>query len=1083
MQMQVCPNCGEENPAKFRLCGYCGTPLGQALPLQELRKTVTIIFSDLKGSTALGEMIDPEALHEIKNRYFGVMADVLAHHGGKIEKYIGDAIMAVFGLPKVREDDALRAVRAALGMQEALHRINLDFERTYGITLAARMGVNTGEVVATADPNADQRLADGDAVNVAARLEQASPAMEVLIGDLTYQLVRDQVDVEPVEPLTLKGKSEPVPAYRLIAVRAENAPVTAVRSPLVGREAEVAQLRQAFEAASAEHGSRLVTVIGDAGVGKSRLIADFVGSVAGEATVLRGRCLPYGDGITFWPIVDVTRQAAIISDEDSPETARRKLAGLLDSGFPERDEIVARVCSAVGLSTDAYPVAELFWAIRKMFEGLAANRPLAVVVDDIHSAESTFLELLDHIVASAEQSILLLCSARHELLDQHPDWGERVGAERIVLLPLSATDTETMIDRLLGRSGLAPEVRAQVGRAAEGNPLFVEQMVSMLVDRELIRAEGDQWVAAADLSELTIPPSIQALLAARLDHLNREERAVIEPASVIGLVFAKPAVEELVPDPLRPAVPAQLGVLDRKQFVHPQPSGDEFYRFHHLLIRDAAYNSLLKRARAQLHEKFALWAERVNRERDRETEFEEILGYHLEQAYRYRLDLGPLDDEGRRIGEKAAERLSDAGRRALARGDVPAAANLLSRAAGVLSEHHPRRLEILPQLAEALIEEGDLDRAVTVLDDAQAAAAAVGDATVGAIARLERLAVDLYRSEGANVEEAVAAARAQIAILDQAGDHGGLARGWRFVTLAYGTAGMLEEAGQAAEQYGRHASLSGDDRLAARGASAFATVALHGPSPVREVIATCAELLANVSADRTSQSVISLVLGVLHAMDGQFERGRELCDGARSTLRELGQSVTAQSTSIEASRVEMLAGEPAAAERLLRPDFEALEATGEKYFRSTIAGQLAQACYAQDRHAEADRFATSSRPRTTSGRRPCGVASGPSCWPARGTPPRRSQHWLKPTGGHWTPMTSRSSPTCGSMPPRSPQSWTPLKRQDLPYGRPWRSMNRRVIGSPPSGSAAVSLRSARLIGPRRWRSRPKFRPSEPGCRR
>ena len=957
MQMQICPSCGEENPAKFRLCGYCGTPLAQALPPQELRKTVTIIFSDLKGSTALGEMIDPEALHEIKNRYFGVMADVLAHHGGKIEKYIGDAIMAVFGLPKVREDDALRAVRAALGMQEALHRINLDFERAYGITLAARMGVNTGEVVATADPNADQRLADGDAVNVAARLEQASPAMEVYIGDLTYQLVRDQVEVEPVEPLTLKGKSEPVPAYRLMAVRAETALAAAARSPLVGRDAEVALLGRAFEQAAAGRRGRLVTVIGDAGVGKSRLIADFVGSVANRGAVVRGRCLPYGDGITFWPIVDVTRQAATISDEDSPDVAREKLSGLVDADVPERDEIVARVCSAVGLSTEAYPVAELFWAIRKLFEGLAARHPLVVVVDDIHSAEATFLELLDHIVESAEQPILLLCSARHELLDHHHEWGEHEGTQRIVLHPLSEADTETMIDRLLGRSGLAPDVRARVGRAAEGNPLFVEQLVSMLVDREMIRADGDQWVAAGDLSELTIPPSIQALLSARLDHLNREERAVIEPASVIGLIFPEPAVEELVPDPLRPGVLAQLGVLDRKQFVHPQPTGDDFYRFHHLLIRDAAYNSLLKRARAQLHEKFAIWAERVNKERDRETEFEEILGYHLEQAYRYRLDLGPLDDEGRRIGEKAAERLSDAGRRALARGDVPAASNLLTRATGLLPEHHQLRLKILPHLAEALIEEGDLDRALVVLDDAQAASTATGDTALGALARLERLAVELYRSEGANVDDAVADARAQIAILDRAGDHVGLARGWRFLTLAYGTAGMLAEASEAAERYGRHASLAGDDRLAARGASAFATVALHGPTPVGEVIVTCGELLANVSSDRTSQSVIWLVLGVLHAMDGQFDRARELYNRARATLRELGLSVTSQSTSIEASRVEMLAGDAAAAERLLRADFEALEATGEKYFRSTIAGQLAQALYAQDRLDESDRFA------------------------------------------------------------------------------------------------------------------------------
>ena len=248
MDTVACPNCGEENPAKFRLCGYCGSALVPALPTQELRKTVTIVFSDLKGSTALGEQIDPEALHEIKNHYFDAMAAVIAEHGGKIEKYIGDAIMSVFGLPKVREDDALRAVRAAHGMQQALARINVDLERRYGITLANRTGVNTGEVVATGDSTADQRLADGDAVNVAARLEQAAPAQEILIGDVTYRLVRDHVVVEEVEPLTLKGKSEPVPAYRLVSMRVgATAGRTAADRPLIGRTVELETLAAVFE--------------------------------------------------------------------------------------------------------------------------------------------------------------------------------------------------------------------------------------------------------------------------------------------------------------------------------------------------------------------------------------------------------------------------------------------------------------------------------------------------------------------------------------------------------------------------------------------------------------------------------------------------------------------------------------------------------------------------------------------------------------------------------------------------------------------------------------------------------------------
>jgi predicted ATPase/class 3 adenylate cyclase len=957
MQMQVCPNCGEENPAKFRLCGYCGTPLAQALPPQELRKTVTIIFSDLKGSTALGEMIDPEALHEIKNRYFGVMADVLAHHGGKIEKYIGDAIMAVFGLPKVREDDALRAVRAALGMQEALHRINQDFERAYGITLAARMGVNTGEVVATADPNADQRLADGDAVNVAARLEQASPAMEVLIGDLTYQLVRDRVEVELVEPLTLKGKSEPVPAYRLLAVHADTDPVTASKSPLVGRHAEMAALREAFDEAQTQTRPRLVTVVGDAGVGKSRLIAEFVGSILSEAEVVRGRCLPYGDGITFWPVVEVVREAAAIAEDDPPEIAREKLRGLLAGKSPEATDIVDRVASAVSLTTDSFPVSELFWGIRKVLEALAHERPLVVVIDDIHSAETTFLELLEHVIGSAEGAIVLLCSARHDLLDRRPEWGEQAGARRIVLRPLSEADTETMIDGLLGRTGLATEVRARIARAAEGNPLFVEQMVSMLVDRGTIRADGDGWIATGDLSELSIPPTIQALLAARLDDLDREERAILEPASVIGLTFPEPAIEELVPDALRAAVEQQLGALDRKQFVHPASEVDEaIYRFHHLLIKDATYNSLLKRTRAQLHEKFVIWAERVNRERDRETEFEEILGYHLEQAYRYRLDLGPLDDAGRELGQRAAGRLSSAGRRAAARSDMPAAANLFSRAVSLLPADDPARIQLLPELAEALIETGDFDGAVSVLDDAADSARRLEDDALAARASLERYMIALYRSEAGRESDAIAETQRAIAVFDRAGDHAGMARAWRLLVNIHGTAGRWEDATLAADQFVRCARRAGDARLIARAAAGYATVALHGPTPASTVAVRCQELLEQVRSDRKAEAVISGVLGVLEAMQGAFEPARLLSRRARLLLEELGAGPIASATSTESARIELLAGDPVAAERELRRDYDALERMGEKYFRSTIAGLLGQALFEQGRTGDAEEF-------------------------------------------------------------------------------------------------------------------------------
>ena len=308
-----------------------------ALPSSEVRKIVTIIFSDLKGSTALTEKIDAEAINEVKERYFTSMAAEITRHGGKIEKYIGDAIMAVFGLPRAHEDDALRAVRAAHGMTVAMDELNKDLLAFYGVEIAARTGVNTGEVVANSDPDAEQRLATGDAVNVAARLEQAAPANEVLIGEVTYSLVRPYVEVEEVEPLELKGKAERVPAYRLIDVRdaAHDHQQTTVDAPLVGREPQLEALRAGLREVAGRGGAGLATVLGEAGVGKSYLVDAFQVEVGTATTVLRGRCLPYGDGITFWPLVEVLRAAAAIADDDSPDEAIAKIGAAIE-GVPSR---------------------------------------------------------------------------------------------------------------------------------------------------------------------------------------------------------------------------------------------------------------------------------------------------------------------------------------------------------------------------------------------------------------------------------------------------------------------------------------------------------------------------------------------------------------------------------------------------------------------------------------------------------------------------------------------------------------------------------------------------------------------------
>jgi class 3 adenylate cyclase len=360
-----CPDCGEENPERFRLCGYCGAQLAPPTAAEEVRKTVTVVFCDLKGSTSLGEKLDSESLREVLSAYFSAMRRVLERHGGTVEKYIGDAIMAVFGLPRLHEDDALRAVRAAFEMGTVLKDLNVRLQATWGVDLENRIGVNTGEVVA-GDTATQQRLATGDTVNVTARLEQAAPGGEVLIGEATFRLVKDAVTVEPMEPLELKGKSKPVRAYRLIGVGLGEAIARRVDLPVVGRREELGRLLDAFDRALGSSRCEVVTVLGQPGLGKSRLIKEFVRRVGGRAQVLTGRCLPYGEGITFWPIAEALRQAAGIIIEDQEEDARAKLvevakmprSGSGPSWVPARAATLKMSCCGVcGMSLRRSPAA------------------------------------------------------------------------------------------------------------------------------------------------------------------------------------------------------------------------------------------------------------------------------------------------------------------------------------------------------------------------------------------------------------------------------------------------------------------------------------------------------------------------------------------------------------------------------------------------------------------------------------------------------------------------------------------------------------------------------------------------------
>jgi class 3 adenylate cyclase/tetratricopeptide (TPR) repeat protein len=928
--MVRCRACGEENPRRFRLCGFCGTPLEAQAPV-EVRKTVTVLFSDVAGSTSLGERLDPESLREVMGRYFDVMRVVIERHGGTVEKFIGDAVMAVFGLPQAHEDDALRAVRAALDIRRELDELNTTLERDYGVTMASRTGVNTGEVV-TGEAAGSQRLATGDAVNVAARLEQAAPVRETLLGALTYALVSDAVDAEPVEPLALKGKTGRVPAYRLVGLTGRARPSL---SPLVGRDAELERLHSCLGEAAAAGAGRLALVTGEAGVGKSRLVREFTSGLGGAAVVVHGRCLPYGEGITFWPLAEAVRAAAGVGEDDPLDRARAKVVELAGGDVAVAD----RVASAIGLVETMYALEEMFWGVRRMFEILAAERPLIVVFDDLHWAERTLLEMVEHVVERVGRTCLVVGTARSELLHRPDVLAEGPGRLRLLLDRLPADAASAMAERLLEGSGVDAGALERIVIASDGNPLFVEQMAAMLADHD---------------AGLEVPPTILALLSARVDGLAQGERGVLESASVAGLVFPLQALVELLPETERELVPERLAALDERRFIrsHAPVMGDHVaYQFEHILVRDAVYRRLLKRTRAQMHEQFVTWADRVTG--DRAPEYAEITAYHLEQAHGYLAELGPLDDHGRELAERAAVRLAGAGQRAFTRGDMHAAAGLLQRAVDLMPENDPDRLGLVPDLGEALMDIGEFARAEAALVAAQAAADGIGDHRLAAHAGLGRLLVQLYGEEGGWGERALREAERALQVFELAGDQLGAAKAWRIIGSVHATALRYERAADAAQRSIQCARLADDPRLARRSAGALTIACVYGPMPVAEAIEHCREISLSTGGDRRTEGLVLCAWSQLEAMRGNFAEARTLYGTARAVLTDLGGGVLGASTALDSSTVEILAGDPAAAERDLVRDTELLERMGERYLLSTMTAVLALVLIVQGRHQEA----------------------------------------------------------------------------------------------------------------------------------
>ncbi|MFB9316633.1 AAA family ATPase [Cryptosporangium minutisporangium] len=969
-----CSNCGEENnPPQARFCFSCGNALTSD-DTRELRKTITVVFTDVVGSSGLGERLDPEVLRRMMTRYYEHATAIHVKHGGRVQKFIGDAVMAVFGLPNAREDDALRAVRAAAELHASLEDLNRTLERDWQVTLNLRTGVNTGEVVIGA-AFLGQDITLGDVVNVAARLETAADPGTVLIGDATYKLSRDAVKAEMLPPMTVRGRGVPVDAWRLLAVKpGASGHARRLDAPIVGRTQELALLEQLFERTVAERTVRTVTVLGSGGAGKSRLLYELLSKVGDRATVLRGQCLSYGDGLTYWPLAEVVRQAAGVGPEEDIAAVRRKLSTLL----PGDDRTVTALAGLLGEpTTPADPAAqtvptgsveELPEAMYRFASALAARRPLVLVLDDLHWAEPALLDLILRLAEWLRDSpVLICCLSRPELLEARPEWSGGTNTWTLMLEPLAAAESAALLDNLLDGAVGAEEVRARIVEAAEGNPLYIEELVGMLLDDGLLDRVDGRWTLTAEINRLAVPPSVAALLAARLDGLSKDERSVLERASVVGDVFYRNGVAALTPPEQRRDVTGALLSLVRKELLRPEGSvlhGESALRFRHQLMRDAAYNSLSKRERAHLHEAAGRWMEETLA--GRLPELEEIVGYHLEQAARYRTGIGPADPETQELSRRAAEHLGRAGRRAFARRDMPAAITLLRRATALLPAEHPGRVGLLPQFAAALVERGEFTRAADLLTEAATAADRTGDTELRAEAEKVRSVLRLLSGPSAD-DQAAAPARTDdrqplpdlTTTVELGGAGGGsVAASWTLLRDVRWLPRSVNNADRARTDADASGAGSGADGRRQAIAKAFALAAVLGDAPVEPTIAQYRAELTKVSTNRTAEVRLRGALAGLSAMAGRFDDAREHLVAAQAITDRLGLRVRAVSLAYLGGYVEMLAGDPAAAAAKLHAGAEECAEMGERYVLSNLLALLAQARYSQGVLAESAQLAS-----------------------------------------------------------------------------------------------------------------------------
>jgi class 3 adenylate cyclase/tetratricopeptide (TPR) repeat protein len=779
--MAVCNSCGKELPGEFPFCPFCGAPLAEAAPppAHEERKVVSVLFCDLVGFTAASEAADPEDVRARIRPYHARLRQEIERYGGTVEKFVGDAVMAVFGAPVAHEDDAERAVRAGLRILEAIAELN---EQDPSLSLQVRVGINTGEAVVAlgAQPEKGEGIVTGDVVNTASRLQGAAPVNGIAVSEQTYRQTERIFDYEELVSVEVKGKAAPLALFRPLQPRARfGADVTRTHAaPLVGRELEKTLLIGTFERAAQQRSCQLVTIVGEPGVGKSRLGAELFHYIDERPELItwrQGRCLPYGEGIAFWALGEIVKAECGVLESDSPEQAAAKLERALPAEDPDLPWLKARLAPLVGAPAEPASQEESFTAWRRFLESLAALGPTVLVFEDLHWADEALLSFLEHLADwSQGVPLLLLCTARPELHEQHPTWAAGLrNATTINLAPLTDEETATLISSLLERAVLPAETQQALLERAGGNPLYAEEFVRLLSDR----GRPDQ--------AMEVPDSVKALIAARLDTLSAERKSLLQDAAVIGKVFWVGALAEMG-DREPGEVEQALHELARKELVRPARTssmeGEAEYAFSHLLVRDVCYQQIPRAGRAARHQAAAGWIE--PKAGDRAEDLADVLAHHSLRALELMQAAGQTD-ETEELEAAARRYLSLAGERALAL-DVDRAEESLARALALTPPGHPERAQLLERWAQAAEQQGRHKEAKDALEDALALHRGQGE-SVAAGRVLTGLSTVLRRMGDPRQEEAIVEALALLEAqpgLELVAAHAELAS-MRFVGAAY----------------------------------------------------------------------------------------------------------------------------------------------------------------------------------------------------------------------------------------------------------------------------------------------------------